>query len=192
MNKRIKIEVSARHVHISKEDLDVLFGVNHELTKYKDLSVDGEFASNETVTLLSDNNNIENVRILGPLREKTQVELTLTDARKLKIVAPVRISGDLDNTPGIRIKGPIGELFLDSGVMVAKRHFHCSPGTALELSLKDGDNIMVKTSGTRGLIFDNIEVRVAKEFHDVIHLDTDEGNACSEDGVCMFGEIVGE
>lgn len=190
MNKQVKIEISARHMHISEKDLYVLFGEKYELTKYKELSIDGEFASNEKVDLISEGGKIEGIRILGPVREKTQVELSLTDARILKITPPIRLSGDLENSGSLLIKGPKGEIDLESGVIIAKRHFHVSIKTAKELKLKDGDVVNVKTSGIRGLVFDNIEVRVDENFHDVIHLDTDEGNACSDNGVCMLGELI--
>ena len=190
MGKIVKVEISARHIHISRQDLDILFGENYELTKYKDLSQEGEFASNEKVDLISENGKIEGVRILGPVREKTQVELSLSDARILKMSVPIRISGDVENTPGIVLKGASGQVILESGVIVAKRHFHCSEETAEELGLKIGDNVKVKIESIRSLVFDNIEVRIEKNFNDAVHLDTDEGNACTIDGVCVSGEIV--
>jgi len=190
MNKQVKIEISARHIHISKNDLFKLFGEGYELTKYKDLSVDDEFATNEKIDLISKDGKIEGVRILGPVREKTQIELSLTDARILKISPPVRLSGNLENSGSLLMKGPMGEINLESGVIIAKRHFHSSIKTAEELNIKNNDIVSVKIGGVRGLIFDNIEVRVDKNFHDTIHIDTDEGNACSENGVCMFGELI--
>lgn len=189
MIKNVKVEISARHVHVSRKDLDILFGVGHSLKKYKNLSQDGEFASTDVVDLISDSGTIDNVRILGPVRKETQVELSLTDARKLMILAPIRISGDINGTPGIKIKGPVGEVYIPNGVIIAKRHFHCSLNTAQQYGLKNGDNIKVKINGIRGLIFDNVEVRVADSFNDAIHLDTDEGNACSDGSGIIYGDI---
>lgn len=190
MNKAVKIEISARHIHVSKKNLESLFGIGYKLKKYKDLSQDGEFASQETVSLISDSGVIDNVRILGPIRENTQIEISLTDSKKLKISAPIRISGNVDSTPGIRLKGPLGEVYLEKGVIIAKRHFHCCVNTANELGLKNGDNVKVKISGIRGLIFDNVEVRVGENFNDAVHLDTDEGNACTDNGICLMGEVI--
>ena len=190
MKKMVKVEISARHIHISRKDLDALFGVGYELKKYKDLSQVGEFASEETVSILSDSGSIDNLRILGPIRKDTQVEISLTDSKKLKMVVPIRISGDTESTPGIRIKGPKGEIYIEKGVIIAKRHFHCCLNTANELGLKNGSNVKVKIGGIRGLIFDNVEVRVEEGFNDAVHLDTDEGNACTDNGVCLMGEVI--
>lgn len=189
MVKIVKVEISARHIHISKKDLDILFGLGHTLKKYKELSQEGEFASTDSVTLISDSGELDEVRIIGPIRKNTQVELSLTDARKLKIAPPIRISGDIDGTPGIKIKGPAGEIYLDKGVIIAKRHFHCCNETSKELGLKNGDNVRVKIGGIRGLVFDNVEVRVGDSFIDSVHIDTDEGNACTENGICLMGEV---
>lgn len=186
----VKIEISARHIHISRKDLDILFGVGYQLKKYKDLSQIGEFASEETVSVVSDSGFIDNVRILGPVRKDTQVEISLTDSKKLKMAVPIRISGDTGSTPGIKIKGPSGEIYVENGVIIAKRHFHCCLNTANELGLKNGSNVMVKIGGIRGLVFDNVEVRVGEAFNDAVHLDTDEGNACTDNGVCLMGEVI--
>ncbi len=189
MIKNVKVEISARHIHVSREDLDILFGIDYNLKKYKNLSQDGEFASSDVVNLISDNGEIDNVRILGPIRNETQVELSLTDARKLRVFAPIRISGDIDGTPGIKIKGPVGEIYIPKGVIIAKRHFHCSLNTAQKYGFKNGDNVKVRINGIRGLIFDNVEVRVADNFNDAVHLDTDEGNACSDGSGIIYGDI---
>ncbi len=193
MPKQIKIEVSARHVHLSKSDLEALFGVGYELTKAKDLSQPGEFASNEKVNLIFGDRNLAGVRILGPLRKETQVELSQTDARLLKINPPLRISGDLENTPGIKLVGPKGEVNLEKGVIIAKRHMHCTPKTASELGLTNGCNIRVRAGvdNSRGLIFDNVEVRVSENYSDAVHVDTDEGNAFAVSGEdCSICEIL--
>lgn len=192
MSKQIKVEVSARHVHLSKKDLNILFGDNYKLTILKNLSQPGQFAANETVDLISENEQFIGVRILGPVRFESQVEISQTDARFLKISAPLRLSGDIKESASIKIIGPKGEIILKNGVIVAKRHFHCIPETAKELNLNNGDIIKVKVGekDIRGLIFDNIEVRVSNEFTDAIHVDTDEGNAFSIGGICSIGEII--
>ncbi len=184
MSKQIKIEVSARHVHLSNKDLEALFGAGYELTKYKDLSQPGQFASNEKVDLVAGDKMISGVRILGPVRHETQVELSQTDARSLKINPPLRISGDLEGSVGIKIIGPKGEVEIKEGVIIAKRHMHCTPETAAELGLTDGCDIKVKVGedDVRGLIFDNVEVRISDQYSDAVHIDTDEGNACAMNG----------
>lgn len=191
MPKQIKIEVSARHVHLSREDMDILFGYGSELTKMKDLSQLGEFASEEKVDLIAEDKELKGVRIVGPIRENTQVELSQTDARSLKINAPLRISGDLNGAALIKIVGPKGEV-VKNVVIVAKRHMHCTPETAEELKLQNGQIVKVKAGkdGARGLILDNVVVRVSEKFVDMVHVDTDEGNAFSVNGEDMTCEIL--
>lgn len=190
--KQIKVEVSARHVHLSQKDVNVLFGDNYKLTFFKKLSQPDQFAANEKVDIFSDSMEIKGVRVLGPVRLESQVELSQTDARFLKLSVPLRLSGDIKDSASIKITGPKGEIFLKEGVIIAKRHMHCSLETAKELGLSNSSNIKVKVGegGVRGLIFDNVEVRVSNQFSDVIHIDTDEGNACSMSGVCSIGEII--
>lgn len=192
MSKQVKVEVSGRHVHLCKKDLDVLFGNDFELTFFKELSQPGQFASNEKVDLVSDDGEFSDVRILGPVRTQSQVEISQTDARHLNIITPLRLSGDIKGSASIKIIGPKGEIVLNEGVIIAKRHFHCTPETSKELNLKEGDIIKVKVgeSGVRGLIFDNIEVRISDKFSDAVHVDTDEGNAFSMGGICSIGEIL--
>ncbi|MCF7906392.1 phosphate propanoyltransferase [Patescibacteria group bacterium] len=190
MSKKILIEVSARHIHISRKDLNILFGENFSLTKIKDLSQLGEFAAEETVSIISKSGKvIDNVRILGPEREETQIEISLTDSYFLKEDVPVRQSGDLIGSAPIKLAGPKGEVYLNSGMIVAKRHFHCTKETAKELNLEDNSYVMIKIEGERGLIFDNVLVRITDDAVDRIHIDTDEGNACGikED---VFGKII--
>ncbi|MEZ7821391.1 MAG: phosphate propanoyltransferase [Patescibacteria group bacterium] len=192
MLKQVKVEVTARHIHLSRKDLDKLFGKGFELSFFKDLSQPGQFASNEKVSIVSKDGRIDNVRILGPVRSESQIEISQTDARFLKISAPLRLSGDLDGSSPIKLIGPNGFVDLEKGVIVSKRHFHCTPETSMELNLKNGDIVKVKVGedGLRGLIFDNIEVRISDKFSDAIHIDTDEGNACSIGGICSIGEIL--
>ena len=183
MNKKIKIEVSARHIHLKKEDFEKLFGVGAELTILKKLSQPGMFAANETVSIKNKNLQIENLRIVGPLRDYTQIELSKTEARKFKIDSPLRRSGDIKNSPGIVIVGPKGKVEISDGVIIAKRHIHMTPKDAGEINVKDGDLLKVKIEGERGLIFENVVARVDKDFLLAMHIDTDEGNAGGVEGI---------
>ncbi|MGB8815678.1 MAG: phosphate propanoyltransferase [Minisyncoccia bacterium] len=175
--KKIKVEVSARHCHLSRKDLDQLFGLGYELTIYKKISQPGQFASNEMVTIKTPGGHIENVRILGPVREKTQIEISLTDARKLKINPPVRLSGDLSKSESCILIGPKGSVHLQEGVIVAKNHIHCDPKTAEKLNLKNKQQVSIKIESARPIIFSGVEVRIDKNFVYAFHIDTDEGNA---------------
>jgi len=177
MNKKIKIEVSARHIHLKKDDFEKLFGKNAELTVMKELSQPGMFAANETVSVKNENFRIDYLRIVGPLRDYTQIELSKTESRKFKINPPLRRSGDIENSPGMLIIGPKGEVKINSGVIIAKRHIHMTPKDAKEINVKDGDLLKVKTIGERGLIFENVVTRVNENFSWAMHIDTDEGNA---------------
>ena len=188
MNKKIKIEISARHIHLKKSDFEKLFGVGAELTILKKLSQPGMFAANETVFIKNKNFQIENLRIVGPLRDYTQIELSRTEARKFKIDPPLRRSGDIENSPGIVIVGPKGEVEISDGVIIAKRHIHMTPKDAGEINVKDGDLLKVKTEGERGLIFENVVARVDKNFSWAMHIDTDEGNGGGVEGT-EDGEI---
>ena len=187
---KVLIEISARHIHLSQKDLKILFGKEGALTQKKTLSQPGEFLCNERVTLIGPKKSIENMAIIGPCRNKTQVELSITDARSVGINAPIRISGDLDQSSGCKLVGPIGEIELSEGVIVVKRHLHMKTIHAEELGLKDGDVVMVKIeSPERTTIFDNVCVRVDSNFELVMHIDTDEANAagCIEE---TYGEII--
>ena len=190
MNPKIPIEISARHIHLSQNDLDKLFGADYELKIKKDLSQKGEFASEETVALIGSKNTIEKLRVVGPVREKTQVELSYSDCFFAGIDAPLRLSGDVAGSVGAKIKGPAGEVELKEGVIVAKRHLHLNPKEAEELNLKDNDLVKVKVIGDRGLIFENITVRIKPNFKKSAHIDTDEANAAGLGKICGAGELI--
>ena len=188
MSKRILVETSARHVHLSEADMETLLGKGQTLTVKKMLSQPGQFASNERITLVGPKNSIANVLILGPTRPATQVEISLTDARTLGVSALVRESGDIAGTAGIKLVGPAGEVEIPVGVIAAKRHIHLDPATAEELEVSDTQIVSVKveTEG-RSLIFDDGVVRVNANFAPAIHIDTDEANAA-----CCSGEVYAE
>lgn len=187
---KVPIEISARHIHLSKSDLEKLFGSGFELSKYKDLSQTGQFAAKETVKLVGPCGEIDGVRILGPGRVKTQIEVSETEARALGINPPVRDSGNLDGTPGIKIVGPKGEVVLKQGLILALRHIHIDPATAAKIGVDNGDHVKVDTSGTRDLLFENVLVRVDPSFKLAMHIDTDEANAAGIDKKNHEGEIV--
>ncbi len=192
MSNKILIETSARHVHVSAEALEVLFGKSAELTKKKDLSQPGQYACEERVTIVGPKKQLANVSILGPVRPATQVELSATDARSIGVPVVIRESGDIAGTPGCKIIGPAGEIEISEGVIVAKRHIHMIPETAEKLGLKNKDIVWVKaeTDGRTALLGD-VVVRVSETFADAMHIDTDESNAiCAAPG--MFGEIIKE
>ena len=176
--KFIPVEVSARHIHLSKDVSDVIFGENYEFNKKKDLSQPGQFACFEKVTIKSDKSEIKNVTVLGPFRKKTQIEISLTDARKLGVFPPIRESGDLENSSGCKIIGPNGEFSISEGLIIAKRHIHMSPRDAAEAGLKDGDFVSVKADNERGTVLDHVKIRVDESFTLEMHIDTDEANAC--------------
>ncbi|MDD3284985.1 MAG: phosphate propanoyltransferase [Patescibacteria group bacterium] len=175
----VEIEYSNRHIHITKDLFEKLYGPEYELTMKNKLSQSDDFASNETVMIMGPKGKIENVRILGPYRDKTQVEILKSDTYILGIDTPIKLSGDLDNTPGIKIVGPINEVDLESGLIIAKRHLHISPDEAEEMNLKDGQKIKLELTGDRALIFDEIVVRIGEGFVKKIHLDLDEANAAN-------------
>ncbi len=187
---KIPIEISARHAHLSKADLEILFGKGFELSKFKDLSQAGQFVAEQVVSLEGPRGALESVRILGPCREKTQVEISETDARHLGLNPPVRNSGNLDGTPGIKIIGPSGSVVLRQGVILALRHIHIDPASARDFGVKDGDRIKVDVSGVRDLLFENVLVRVSPDFKLAMHIDTDEANAAGIDNDNHEGEII--
>ncbi|KEK22929.1 phosphate propanoyltransferase [Bacillus gaemokensis] len=174
--KQIPIGVSNRHIHLTNEDLEKLFGEGYELTVAKELSQPGEFAAVETVTIKTEKSEISKVRILGPTRKFTQVEISKTDARKLGINAPIRASGNIDGTPGITAIGPNGSLQLDKGVIVAERHIHMTSQDADKFQVKDGQYVSVKVEGDRGLVFNQVLIRVKDTYALDMHIDTDEAN----------------
>ena len=168
---------SARHLHISRKDLDILFGRGYQLTEYKPLSQPGQFACNEKVTVKGPKGEIKNVRILGPERTQTQVEISMTDSFKLGINPLVKMSGDIKGTPGAVIIGPAGQIELSEGVMISARHVHINEEQAALYNLKNGDIISLKKSGIRETIFGNVVVRRGNSHSLELHIDTDEANA---------------
>ncbi|ODA40329.1 phosphate propanoyltransferase [Desulfosporosinus sp. BG] len=176
---KVPVGISNRHVHLSQEHIAALFGAGHTLTKTKDLSQPGQFACEETVTIIGPKGTMSGVRILGPARRESQVELSATDTFKVGVKPPVRDSGKLDGTPGIVIEGPMGRIQLDQGVMLAARHIHMTLDEAERYSLKDGDHVRVLVPGVRGGIFEHVLVRVNANYALDMHIDTDEGNAFS-------------
>ncbi|MBD3282154.1 MAG: phosphate propanoyltransferase [Candidatus Portnoybacteria bacterium] len=170
-------EVSARHVHLSKKDLNELFGQNYELKEKNRLSQPGLFAAQETVIIRNKDKEIKNVRIVGPCRKETQIEISRTDAYYLDINPPVKKSGNLENTPGITIIGPKGEIQTEKGVIISQRHIHLTEEKAKEWDLKENDTVSAEIPGERETEYRKIVVRIDPEFDLAIHLDTDEGNA---------------
>jgi len=179
MEKKILIETSARHVHLTAEHIEILFGKGHELTFKKALSQPGQFACEERVDVVGPKNTIKNISILGPARKASQVEVSLSDARTLGITAPIRESGDVAGSAGCKIVGPCGEVELAEGVIAAKRHIHVTPAEAAELGVSDKQIVEVKTTGERGLTFGEVVVRVNENFSAAMHIDTDESNAAA-------------
>jgi len=175
---KVPVGVSARHIHLTQEDVEKLFGPGYQLTKKKEL-MGGQFASNEQCTIVGLKlRAIENVRILGPVRSKSQIEISATDARTLGIKAPTRQSGDIKGSAPIAVVGPKGAIYLNEGCIVAARHIHMAPSDAKAAGLKDGDFVSVKTDNDRGAVLDNVKIRVDESFTLEMHIDTDEANAC--------------
>lgn len=173
------VNVSARHMHVTQEHLEILFGPGSKLTKLKDLYQEGEFASEQLVTLVGPRQRIiPNVRILGPMRNYTQVELSYTDGIYLGLDLPLRISGNHEGTPGITILGPKGAVNLTKGVIRAERHVHMSNEDMAYYGVKDGDYMKLKIEGPCGVTFDRVKVRFHPKVICEVHIDTDEGNAC--------------
>jgi len=179
----IPVEISNHHVHLTRNSLDVLYGKGYELTKLRDLSQPGEFASNERVTLIGVNMKvIEKVRILGPIREYTQAELSITDGYFLGLDLPTRISGNVKGSPPITIIGPKGVLTLSEGAIRAARHIHMTPKDAEYYQVKNGDRVKVEVSGEHGVIYKDVVIRVSEKSKLDFHLDTDEANAVNIKG----------
>lgn len=188
----VLIETSARHVHVNQETLEILFGKGATLTKKKDLSQPGQFASEQRITVVGPKKEMANVSILGPCRGANQVELSATDARSIGVDIVIRESGDIAGTPGCTLKGPAGEVTIKEGVIVAKRHIHLTPASAEKYGLKNKDIVWVKckTNGREAVLGD-VVVRVREDFADAMHIDTDESNAiCATPG--LMGEIIKE
>ena len=172
----IELEASGRHVHVTKAQAVALFG--HPLTPKRPLSQPGQYLANERVTVIGPKGEFENVAVLGPERKAGQVELSMTDARTLGIAAPIRQSGDIENTPGAKLRGPMGEITLPQGVIIAKRHIHMTPEDAEKMGVADKQIVRLQTYTDRPLIFDDVVVRVRPDFQTYVHLDYDEANAC--------------
>lgn len=174
---KIPVGVSGRHIHVTREHLDILYGEGYQLQPVKDLSQPGQFAAQETVDIVGPKGSFNKVRILGPTRSKTQIEIALTDAMKLGINPPIRDSGDVADSAGVTIVGPKGKVNLQEGVIAAMRHIHMTPADAQLFGVKDKDIVKVRLDGERGLIFDQVLIRVNDNFKLEMHIDTDEGNA---------------
>ena len=190
MENKVIVETSARHVHLTKEHVEILFGKGHALTFKKDLSQPGQFACEERVTVVGPKNKIERVIVLGPERKASQVEVSLTDARNLGITAPVRDSGDVAGSGACKLIGPAGEVELTEGVIAAKRHIHMTTADAEKYGITDSQIVSVKipTEG-RALVFGDVVARVSDSYALAMHLDTDEANAAAIPGSCI-GEIL--
>ena len=187
MAKKVLVETSARHVHLSEADLAILFGEGAKLTPKKDLSQPGQFACEERVNVVGPKKAINNVIVLGPCRNATQVEVALTDARILGVPGVIRESGDLAGTPGCKLVGPAGEVEMETGVIVAKRHIHMTPEDAAEFGVVDKEIVKVRIDSERSVELDDVVVRVNPTYALAMHIDTDESNAS-----CAFGTIYGD
>lgn len=190
MEKTVLVETSARHVHVDRKTLDILFGEGYELTHKKDLSQPGQFACEERIQVIGTKGSFPSVSILGPIRPNTQVELSAADARSIGVKAPVRESGDIAGSGACKLVGPKGEVEISEGVIVAKRHIHCTPEDAEKYGLSDKQVVSVKIeSAERSLVFGDVVVRVSPKFALAMHIDTDESNAAGATPGLM-GEII--
>lgn len=190
MEKKVLVETSARHVHVTREALDILFGEGYELTVKKELSQPGQFASNERVAVIGPKGSFPAVSILGPVRPENQVEISLTDARSIGVTAPVRESGDVAGSGACKLVGPKGEIELECGVIAAQRHIHATPEDAEKYGLQDKQIVSVKIdSNGRSLVFGDVVVRVSPKYALAMHIDTDESNAAGATPGLM-GEIL--
>ena len=186
---KVMVETSAHHVHVSDADLETLFGKGATLTNKKDLSQPGQYACEEKVEVVGPKGSMS-MSILGPTRKETQVEISLTDARKLGVTAPIRESGDLDGTPGCTLRGPAGEVVLEKGVIAAKRHIHFSPADAEKAGVVDKQIVSVKVDyNGRSLVYGDVVCRVNPAYALAMHVDTDESNAAALPGT-VDGEII--
>ena len=185
MSTKVPIEVSARHIHLSQKDLESLFGKGYQLKKIRKLSQADDFAARETLDIKIGSKIIKRLRIVGPVRKETQIELSITDAVGLGINLPLRLSGDIKGTPGAILIGPQKKIKIKDGVIIAQRHLHCNPKEAKKLKLKDGMSVSIEIKGVRALTFHNIKIRIGKNYKLAVHLDTDEGNAV---GIIKKGE----
>lgn len=177
MSKSVPVGVSARHIHLSQEHVEALFGQGYQLTEFKPLSQPGQFAANEQVAVVGSKGKFDKVRILGPARSASQLEISRTDSFALGVKAPVRESGNIEGTPGIKLVGPAGEVELEQGVIIAARHIHFHTSEAEAWGIADKQLLKVRLGGDRGLVLENVIARVADSFKLDMHIDTDEANA---------------
>ncbi len=190
MANKVLVETSARHIHVSQEHLEILFGKGATLTNKKDLSQPGQYACVERLTVVGPKRELAGVTILGPVRPATQVEISLTDARSIGVAAPIRESGDTKGSAPCKLVGPCGEVELEEGVIIAKRHVHLTPEAAAEFGVADKEIVGLKlTSADRSAILGDVVIRVNANFAPAAHLDTDEANAAGLSGE-VYGEIV--
>ncbi|MDD4154716.1 MAG: phosphate propanoyltransferase [Bacilli bacterium] len=191
---KVLIETSARHIHLSPEHLEVLCGKDFALESKKPLSQPGQYVSTTRLDVVGPKATIKGVSVLGPVRPKTQVEVSMTDARSLGVIAPIRESGDVVKSAPIKIVGPVGSVEIEEGVIIAKRHIHMTTEDAAKAGLKSGDVIMIDvTTPERGIIFKDVVVRVSDRFATAVHIDTDESNAanaCADGCGPLYGEII--
>ena len=181
------LEVSAHHIHLSQEHVEALFGKGHQLTWHSDLSQPGQFACKEQLTITGPKGSIERVRVLGPVRNATQVEIAMTEQFKLGIHPPIRESGDIEDTPGCTLECPSGKVKIKKGVICALRHIHMTPADALRFGVKDRTVVQVRVSGDRELIFGDVLIRVNPDYNLAMHIDTDEANAANvKTGAMVF------
>ena len=186
MRRELPMALSNRHIHLSSEHIEILFGEGYELKKFKDLSQPGQYAAEEKVDVIGPKGTIKGVRVLGPARGKTQIEISLTDGFVLGVKPPVRDSGDLAGSPGCTIVGPKGEVVIEEGVIAAARHIHMHTDDAKEFGVEDKQRVSIRVKGERGLVFENVLVRVHPTYALEMHVDIDEGNCAS----AKNGEIV--
>ncbi len=177
MSYKVEIGISNKHLHLSQEDVETLFGAGYELTPVKDLKQPGQFASEEKVDLVGPKGTLAGIRVLGPVRPETQVELSMTDARGVGMNLPIAESGVLDGSPGMTIVGPKGQVEMEKGVIVALRHIHLNEQQAKDAGVVDKELVDVKTTGTRPVIFEDVLIRAGNKYEREFHLDTDEANA---------------
>lgn len=176
---KIPIGISNRHVHVSREDLETLFGKGYELTKKSDLKQPGQYACNETVTIRGPKGEFDRVRILGPVRKQSQIEISKTDSFRLGIRPPIRESGCLSGTPGLELAGPQGSIVLSEGAIIALRHIHMTPRQAEAMGVRDKEIVEVETFGERHGVLGDVLIRVSDRFSLEMHVDVDEANACA-------------
>nr|WP_129596555.1 phosphate propanoyltransferase [Anaerophilus nitritogenes] len=175
----VPVGLSNKHIHLSKEHINILFGEGHELTPMKDLGQPAQFACDEKVDIVGSKGTLKGVRVLGPARAQTQIEISLADGFVLGVKAPIKASGDLAGTPGAKIVGPKGEVDLKEGVIVAARHLHMHTSDGEKFGIKDKDIVKIKVDGERGMIFENVLARVGDTHALELHVDMDEGNAAA-------------